>query len=185
MRKRDARLALLGATALVCAAACNLVVNVPVEGAPDDDGGPGLEDGSSEAGGDALGSDAATTTAPEADAGTRLPPTTILAVGGTPPVSLAVDGTNVFWTESNGGVFKVARDGGPVTTVKEPDDAGTSAGRIATDGINVYWADAAHHAIQYVSRPASRPTAPTCTGRISTTARSGGSPSSTRGRPRT
>jgi hypothetical protein len=160
---------LLGAAAVACAGACNLLGKLPVQGLPDLEGGPGLDDGSSETGadtgaepeadgraeeaGDAGGSDSAMQPAPgnaDADAG---PATTIIAFAGTPPVSLAVDGTHVYWTESNGGVFKVARDaeGGPVTTLKQPDDSGTSAGRIATDGTNVYWADAAHQAIQYVS----------------------------------
>jgi hypothetical protein len=173
MRKRGWRLALLGAATIACAGACNLVIRVPEDGSPQSDSGPsmsGTEAGPAEAGADAtadagadarprdtgLADEAAQAPADagtDADAAVLLPPKTIIALAGTAPVSLAVDGTNVYWTESNGGVFKVSRDAdlGPVTTLKTPDDAGSSAGRIATDGTNVYWVDTAHQAIQYVS----------------------------------
>jgi hypothetical protein len=187
MRKRKWRLALLGATTFATAGACNLVVNLPPEGPAQSDSGPsmpGLEGGSSEtgteAGVDAGPSDSgradSTTEAAPADAATEADagiPTTIIALAGTPPVSLAVDGTNVYWTEINGGVFKVSRDadGGPVTTLKAPDNVDASAGRIATDGTHVYWVDTAHRAIQYVSVLGGTPTplvSPTNPGGVAT-----------------
>ena len=173
--------AIVGVTAAACVAACNLIVSVPdssdsqtgeggappgpplLDGAPAGDGtgvgtgavdSAGVAEAAAETGGhdDASVADGGAETGTPAEAG-NLPPSTIIAPGRRFPIALAVDPINdaVYWTEASGGVFEVPKGGGPVVTLKEPDDGGGSAGRIATDSTNVYWADAAHGAIAYVS----------------------------------
>jgi hypothetical protein len=148
--------------------ACNLLVSVPGEGAPDLGSDSGAGDGGRLVGaGDATldsdsESDAGTREDGDAaaverdagalsDAGDALPPVIVIASQRSFPLSLAVDPNHdaVYWSESNGGVFKVSKNGGPITPLKEPDDA-SSAQRIVTDGLNLYWSDAAHGTIAYV-----------------------------------
>jgi hypothetical protein len=60
----------------------------------------------------------------------------------TGPLSLAIDASSVYWTENTiGGVYKVAKAGGPLGTIKAADNVGGSAWFVATDGVNVYWTD--------------------------------------------
>ena len=68
-----------------------------------------------------------------------------LATGQGQPRRLAVDGTNVYWTNfSDGTVMKTpARSGGPITALASGQDSPAS---IAVDGTYAYWTNAGLHA---------------------------------------
>ena len=69
-----------------------------------------------------------------------LPPSaypTTLASGQSAPWGLAVDSTNVYWTnQGDGTVMSVPKAGGTITTLASGQGAPCS---VASDGINVYW----------------------------------------------
>ncbi len=67
---------------------------------------------------------------------------TTLASGLSSPVSLAIDGGNVYWTDRTGFVNKVGIAGGTVTTLYDGTSHGAAPNGIAVDAQSVYWGEA-------------------------------------------
>jgi hypothetical protein len=66
---------------------------------------------------------------------------TVIASGQSGPADLVVDGTSVYWLDTNGSVMKAPIGGGPAVTLATGQgvSAGTMASAIAVDATSVYW----------------------------------------------
>jgi hypothetical protein len=71
---------------------------------------------------------------------------------------MAIDASNIYWTENNtGGVYEVAKGGGPLVTIRNPTGVGNSAWAVTTDAMpaippannaaHVFWTDRAENTI--------------------------------------
>lgn len=111
-------------------------VAASADGSPDGAGSPFADSGSPETGADA---DAASARDADAGPGEAGPPV-VLATNLTAPNALAVNATDVYWTQDLGGVagatlLKVPIGGGSTTTLS----TGVNGYALALDGTSVYW----------------------------------------------
>ncbi len=67
-----------------------------------------------------------------------------------PPTEIAIDNTNVFWTDQKGNLFRVDRNNGKA--IPQPLTSGLGAQRIALDAQNVYWTDKTASAVKSVPK---------------------------------
>jgi hypothetical protein len=54
------------------------------------------------------------------------------------PIVIAIDSTNIYWSNNGGGIFKVSKNGGTVTTLRSSPDEATY---IIFDDTCIYWTD--------------------------------------------